>query len=104
MVNRAASTLNLETSNAMNNIEESYIILGLTLIFTFLAAQVVAHFLTSRITKPVDKLLTAANRITQGELGYQIDYKAPGEFQALISTFNTMSDSLSRQEDRSGIP
>jgi signal transduction histidine kinase/CheY-like chemotaxis protein/HAMP domain-containing protein len=84
----------------MNKIEESYIILGLTLIFTFLAAQVVAHFLTSRITKPVDKLLTAANRITQGELGYQIDYKAPGEFQALISTFNKMSDSLSRQEDK----
>ena len=100
MVNRAASTLNIETSNAMNKIEESYIILGLTLIFTFLAAQLVAHFLTSRITKPVDKLLNAANRITQGELGYQIDYKGPGEFQALISTFNTMSDSLSRQEDK----
>jgi signal transduction histidine kinase/HAMP domain-containing protein len=100
MVNRAASTLNLETSNAMNKIEESYIILGLTLIFTFLAAQVVAHFLTSRITNPVDKLLNAANRITQGELGYQIDYKGPGEFQALISTFNTMSASLARQEDK----
>ncbi len=100
MVNRAASTLNIETSNAMNKIEESYIILGLTLIFTFLAAQVVAHFLTSRIANPVNKLLNAANRITRGELGYQIDYKGPGEFQALISTFNTMSDSLSRQEDK----
>lgn len=100
MVNRAASTLNLETSNAMNKIEESYIILGLTLIFTFLAAQVVAYFLTNRITKPVNKLLTAANRITQGELGYQIDNKGPGEFQTLISTFNKMSDSLFRQEDK----
>ncbi len=100
MVNRAASTLNIETSNAMNKIEGSYIILGLTLIFTFLAAQVVAHFLTSRITKPVNKLLNAANRITQGELGYQIDYKGLGEFQALISTFNKMSASLARQEDK----
>ena len=100
MVNRAASTLNLETSNAMDKIKESYIILGLTLIFTFLAAQVVAHYLTGRITKPVDILLNAANKITRGELGYQIDYKAPGEFQELIYAFNTMSTSLARQEEK----
>ncbi|MFC1843744.1 ATP-binding protein [Thermodesulfobacteriota bacterium] len=100
MVNRSANALNLKTTNAMHKIEKSYIMLGLTLIFTFLAAQLVAHFLTVRITDPVNKLLAAAKKITRGELGHQTDFKGLGEFQELISTFNTMSTSLARQDDK----
>ena len=100
MVNRSANALNLKTTNAMHKIEKSYIILGLTLIFTFLAAQLVAHFLTVRITDPVNKLLAAAKKITRGELGHQTNFKGLGEFQELISTFNTMSTSLARQDNK----
>ena len=99
MISRAASSLNNKTASAMNRIEDSYIILGLTLLFTFLAAQFVAHYLTSRITKPIDHLLTAAREISRGGLGHQIDYQAPGEFQELISAFNNMSESLARQDE-----
>jgi len=99
MVSGAASSLNNKTASAMNRIEDSYIILGLTLLFTFLAAQVVAHYLTTRVTKPIEHLLTAARNITHGDLGYQIDFRAPDEFQELISAFNTMSTSLARQDE-----
>ena len=100
MVSRAANTLNIKTSIAMRKIDRSYIILGLTLLLTFLAALLVAKYLSSRITKPIDKLLTATNKIAQGELGYQTDFKSRHEFQTLISTFNTMSASLALQENK----
>ena len=100
MIGRASIAMNLKKTSAMNKIEESYVILGLTLLFTFLASLVVAQYLTRRITNPVDKLHTAAKRIRQGELGYKIDYQTFAEFQALISTFNSMSESLARQEEK----
>ena len=100
MANDAASSLNEKTTAAMNRIEDSYLVLGLTLLFTFLAALVVAHYLTSRITRPIESLLTAAQRITHGELGYQVDYMSRDEFQELLSTFNIMSSSLARQDER----
>ena len=100
MVSRAANTLNLKTSIAMRKIDESYILLGLTLLLTFLPALLVAQYLTKHITKPVDELLTATNKITQGELGYQTDFKGRYEFQTLISTFNNMSASLAQQENK----
>jgi signal transduction histidine kinase/HAMP domain-containing protein len=100
MVSRAANTLNLKTSFAMRKIEKSYIILGLTLLLTFLAALLVAHYLASHITKPVDELLTATNKIAKGELGYQADFKGRDEFETLISTFNNMSASLAQQEEK----
>lgn len=100
MVSNAAASLNNKTTAAMNRIEDSYLILGFTLLFTFLAAQVVAHYLTSRITKPIEHLLTATDKITHGDLGYQIDYQAADEFQELISSVNKMSTSLARQEEK----
>ena len=100
MVSRAANTLNIKTSLAMQKIEKSYIILGFTLLLTFLAALLVAQYLAGHITRPVDELLTAANKITQGELGYQADFKGRDEFKALIATFNTMSASLALQENK----
>jgi signal transduction histidine kinase/CheY-like chemotaxis protein len=99
MVSRAASSLNLKTSIAMHKIEKSYIILGVTLLLTFLAALLVAKYLSSHMTRPVDQLLTATNKISRGELGYQADLQGLKEFQMLISTFNDMSASLAQQED-----
>jgi signal transduction histidine kinase/ActR/RegA family two-component response regulator/HAMP domain-containing protein len=99
MVSRASNTLNLKTSIAMRKIKESYIILAVTLVLTFFAALIVAQYLTSRITKPIDELHTAALKIAKGELGYQTSFKGREEFKELISTFNTMSASLAQKED-----
>ena len=100
MVNRAANTLNLKTAQAMEKINRSYIILGVTLLLTFVAALFVAQYLTNRITKPIDELNTAAHKIAAGDVGYQMEFKGREEFQALISTFNTMSGSLAEHEVR----
>jgi signal transduction histidine kinase/ActR/RegA family two-component response regulator/HAMP domain-containing protein len=98
MAARAATTLNIKTSRAMNEIDRSYIFLAATLVLTFLAALVVARILTGLITRPINELLTATNKIANGELGYQTDYKGNAEFESLIVTFNEMSDSLARKE------
>jgi signal transduction histidine kinase/ActR/RegA family two-component response regulator len=101
MVSRAANTLNLKTSLAMRKIDESYIILGITLLFTFVAILLVAQYLAGRVTRPVYELLKATNKITHGELGYQADFQGGGgEFETLIATFNNMSASLAQQENK----
>jgi HAMP domain-containing protein len=98
MVSRAGQTLNRKTNDAMGAIDNSYIILALTLALTFFAALIVAQFLSRRITKPIDELHTAARKIAAGDLGYQTAYKGRDEFKALIATFNTMSGSLAQKE------
>ncbi len=100
MVRRAANTLNNKTSKAMRKIDESYIILGITLFLTLIVALLVTQYLASRITRPVAELLRATNKITHGELGYQAECRGGGEFEALTATFNNMSASLARQEDK----
>jgi signal transduction histidine kinase/CheY-like chemotaxis protein/HAMP domain-containing protein len=100
MVSRAATTLNVETAKAMQNIDRSYVFLAVTLVLTFLAALVIAQFLTGLITRPIKELATATNKITNGELGYQTDYQGSAEFKSLIATFNEMSGSLARKEKK----
>ncbi len=99
MVSRAAKTLNRKTNAAMRDIGQSYTILGLTLGLTFIAALLVAQFVSGRITRPIAALHTAAKKITAGEVGYQTHYKGQEEFEALISTFNSMSASLAEKEE-----
>ena len=98
MVSRAAKTLNQKTSQAMGDIDKSYFMLAVTLILTFLAALIVAQFLSKRMTKPIDELHTAAKKIAAGDLGYQTAYKGRDEFKALTATFNSMSASLAQKE------
>jgi signal transduction histidine kinase len=100
MVTRAAKTLNIKTDNAMQEIQKSYIFLGATLFLTFLAALVIARILTGLITKPIDELMKASTMITDGEIGYQTEYRGTAEFKSLISTFNEMSVSIARKEKK----
>ena len=99
MVSRAAHTLNIRTDLAMRRIDNSYIILTITLLLTFLAVLMVARLLARRITRPIDELQTAAAKIAEGKLGFQAEYKGSREFKQLINTFNSMSAALAKQED-----
>jgi signal transduction histidine kinase/HAMP domain-containing protein len=99
MVNRAANTLDIKTDLAMRKVGESYLILTITLLLSFLAAAIVALYLARHITKPIDELHTAATKIAQGELGHQAAYKGSKEFKQLINTFNSMSSSLAQKEE-----
>jgi len=100
MVSRAANTLNLKTTLAMRKIDESYLILAVTIMLTFITALVIAQYLAKKLTKPIEELHTAANRITEGELGYQTEFTGHEEFKELIITFNNMSAALAQKEER----
>ncbi len=65
-----------------------------------MASVVISRILTGLITKPIKELLTATNKITNGEFGYQTDYQGSAEFKSLIATFNEMSGSLARKEKK----
>jgi len=97
---RAAKTLTIKTSLVMQNIDRSHMILAATLALTFLVALVIVRILTGLITRPINELLTAANKITNGELGYQSGYQGRAEFKSLIATFNQMSESLALKEQK----
>jgi len=99
MVNRAANTLDIKTDLALRKVGQSYLILTVTLLLSFLAAAIVAQYLARHITRPIDELHTAATKIAQGELGYQASYKGNKEFKQLINTFNNMSSSLAQKEE-----
>jgi signal transduction histidine kinase/CheY-like chemotaxis protein/HAMP domain-containing protein len=99
MVSRAAQTFKSKTDLAMRKIELSYKILAVTILLTILAAIVVAQYLFRRTTKPIDELHTAAMKIAQGKLGYQVDYNGSDEFTQLINTFNSMSALLAQKEN-----
>lgn len=98
MVDRAAATIALRTDEAMVSIEHSYIYMGTTLLFTVLAALIVARYLIRKISKPIDELREATNRITRGDLGYQTNCNAYTEFNNLLKTFNEMSASLAAKD------
>ncbi len=100
MVNRAAATLQKRTSDAMRKIDRSYRVLGLTLLSTFLIALLAARFLTRAVTVPIFELLKAAQKITEGALGYRSHYQAKAEFGQLIESFNRMSTSLADKDGR----
>jgi diguanylate cyclase (GGDEF)-like protein len=54
----------------------------------------VAIFMSHSLTKPLDKLIKATHRISQGNLKYRILVKNKDEFSLLAREFNNMSDRL----------
>ncbi|MCF6289433.1 MAG: response regulator [Desulfobacterales bacterium] len=98
MIIASAANIQKKSEYAMQHISRSYNTLALTLLLTFMVAFAIAIYLTGHITKPIQELLTATNKIARGELGYQARYHAPAEFGKLIQTFNDMSLSLARKE------
>lgn len=64
------------------------------LLISFLLTVVV----TNNLTSPLRKLTLGVERISAGDLGYQIEMKSKDEIGKLIETFNNMSSTLSSIE------
>ena len=63
---------------------------------------VVLYLFRRQVTRPVEILVEASNRLQNGERGYAIDAKAESrEFQRLYEHFNAMSAELKNQFERS---
>lgn len=66
-----------------------------------LAATWIAFYLARGFTAPIEQLSDATQRVSEGELGYQVDQKALGpleaDFKDVVSSFNAMSRQLAEQ-------
>ncbi len=75
-----------------------FIFLAITSISTLLAGAL-ALILAGAISRPLKRMLTATNRLSEGTLGYKVDAKTgTSELNALAVSFNEMSSRLSERE------
>jgi len=81
-----------ETGHKINDVRK---ILLVTLSLTFLLGILVVVVLLGSITRPVNELLRATQKIASGEFGTQISYSDNTEFGKLAENFNTMSTVIS---------
>jgi len=71
-----------------------------TLVIIFLATWF-GLSLAKSITNPIQDLVSATNRITQGDLASRIDIEADDEIGILVKSFNSMTDDL--QKSKAGL-
>jgi signal transduction histidine kinase/HAMP domain-containing protein len=90
----AGQKLNEKTFNSLQEINNSKIILIITLVLSFFIAVAISVIMTRQITDPIYALVNATRRIKSGDLGYTAQYKGTGEFRELVDSFNDMSVSL----------
>lgn len=88
-----------KTVNALREINNSRIILFLTLSFAFIAALIVAVTFTKQITKSVDILIKATKELKGGRFGVTASYPYKDEFGDLAEAFNDMSLTLKKNHD-----
>jgi len=74
---------------------------GVILWLTGLAVlvSILVTVLSLRALRPVRQLVEAAQRISRGDFGQQVEYQASDELGLLVSEFNRMARSLSRREE-----
>ncbi|ACN99125.1 conserved hypothetical protein [Sulfurihydrogenibium azorense Az-Fu1] len=85
-----------------------YILILLTItISVIFAAFWLSRFIITNITKPLEALVDASKRLSEGDLSVKIDLKAQDEFGILIEEFNKMVDRLNllykKLEERNNI-
>ena len=68
---------------------------AVTMMAAFLIGSYIFYRLVSRITKPVEDVLSATNSIAKGNLEYRLHEGSSGEFKQLAKSFNNMMGSLS---------
>lgn len=71
-------------------------LLGVTLAAA--VALIVAVYVSIRVTRPVSDLTTAAADLASGRRDTRVTESGPGELRQLAETFNSMADSLDRED------
>ncbi len=68
--------------------------------FGVLLALGVSYFISTRMTQPIKKLISATNKIASGDLSYRIDMIQQDEFRTLADAFNQMVKELKQNQRR----
>ncbi len=96
----ADKSLTKKTMKAMDDINNSMIILLSTLVLALFFALLIAMTLTKQITRPMHELVKAARMIASGDLGYRTSYQDRTEFGELANSFNAMSAALKSEHEK----
>src|SRR5262249_53458988 len=70
------------------------LLLTLIALFILFFASWLALFLARQISGPITALLTAAQQIRRGNLGYRVHVRAIDELALLVNGFNEMAEAL----------
>ena len=81
----------------IDNIQHFLLIINL---ISFVIALALGYFLARTITRPVKKLVNAAQRISQGDYSQVVDVTAQNEIGFLGYTFNAMQESIRSKEEQ----
>ncbi|MBO7710114.1 MAG: histidine kinase, partial [Lachnospiraceae bacterium] len=95
-------TTQLAPYNVWRNVPQIRMAVLVVVLLVLPMLLAVIFLFRSYVTRPVDILVDANNRLENGERGYHIDAKANSrEFARLYAHFNTMSAELKNQFERS---
>ncbi|NJD56717.1 MAG: HAMP domain-containing protein [Nitrospirae bacterium] len=100
MATIADNVLRGRTIEAVKAINQSRIILIITLLGSLVLALGIAVTLTKKITRPVNELVNAARMIASGNLGYKTQYHDDSEFGEVADSFNAMSTALEKEQEK----
>jgi len=73
--------------------------LGITLIGT-LVTMIAAYFIATRISIPINKLVSASNEVAEGNLDAKVELATNDELQYLAESFNAMADALKKRDEQ----
>ena len=98
MATIADNVLRRRTIEAVRAINQTRIILIMTLAVSLMLALGIAVILTRQIIRPVVELVNAARMIAAGKLGYKTEYHDTTEFGEVANSFNAMSSALQEEQ------
>lgn len=99
MIHIASSKLTAQTQQSMAAIGRSKQILYILLLVTPLLTALLGFYFIRKLTRPVDTLLEATRRLSQGDLEFRVQ-GLEDEFGEVATSFNQMSDALVLQMRR----
>lgn len=75
-----------------------------SIIIVFIVNRILTRFVSQRITKPIELLVSGVHELRDGNLDFHIEYKYNDEFKAVCGDFNEMAQRLynmvtARQKD-----
>ncbi len=73
--------------------------LAITLIGT-LVTMIAAYFIATRISIPINKLVSASNEVAQGNLDAKVELTTNDELQYLAESFNAMAEALKKRDEQ----
>ncbi|MFO7883274.1 MAG: ATP-binding protein [Desulfobacteraceae bacterium] len=103
--NLATVSKGIEEYNQLKMIKKpvqtsTYIALSIVALLVIFCAVWFGFYLAKTITIPIMKFAEGTQRVTNGDLNYQIDFRSDDELGILISSFNSMTKELAANREK----